>query len=109
MVEDIARTGYGVIMTMGKGGVGKTTIAAAIAVALAGRGHAVVLSTTDPAAHVSAAVEEGIKGLRVTRIDPALEVRQYTEEVLLKAGNKLDAAGRAMLEEDLRSPVPRKS
>ena len=104
MVEDIARNGHGVIMAMGKGGVGKTSIAAAIAVALAERGHKVVLSTTDPAAHVSAAVENGVEGLRVTRIDPALEVRQYTEEVLRKAGDKLDAAGRAMLEEDLRSP-----
>jgi len=104
MVEDIARSGHGVIMAMGKGGVGKTTVAAAIAVALAERGHQVVLSTTDPAAHVSAAVEQGITGLRVTRIDPALEVRQYTEEVLRKAGDKLDDAGRAMLEEDLRSP-----
>ena len=104
MVEDIATSGRGVIMTMGKGGVGKTTIAAAIAVALAERGHPVLLSTTDPAAHVDAAVEEGVTGLRVTRIDPALEVRQYTEEVLQKAGDTLDASGRAMLEEDLRSP-----
>lgn len=104
MVEDIAASGRGVIMTMGKGGVGKTTIAAAIAVALAQRGHKVVLSTTDPAAHVNAAVEEGVTGLRVTRIDPALEVLRYTEEVLKKAGNTLDAAGLAMLEEDLRSP-----
>ena len=104
MVDDLARSGHGVIMTMGKGGVGKTTIAAAIAVALAERGHQVVLSTTDPAAHVSAAVDEGITGLRVTRIDPALEVREYSEEVLRKAGARLDAAGRAMLEEDLRSP-----
>ncbi len=104
MVEDIAASRRGVIMTMGKGGVGKTTIAAAIAVALAERGHPVLLSTTDPAAHLDAAVEEGITGLRVTRIDPALEVRQYTDEVLQKAGDTLDAAGRAMLEEDLRSP-----
>jgi arsenite-transporting ATPase len=104
LVDEFSRSGKGVIMTMGKGGVGKTTIAAAIAVALAERGHPVVLSTTDPAAHVSAAVAESVPGLRVTRIDPALEVRQYTEEVLNKAGEKLDTAGRAMLEEDLRSP-----
>ncbi|MCF8149729.1 MAG: arsenical pump-driving ATPase [Burkholderiaceae bacterium] len=104
MVEEIAASRRGVIMTMGKGGVGKTTIAAAIAVALAKRGHPVLLSTTDPAAHVDAAVEEAVTGLRVTRIDPALEVLQYTDEVLKKAGDTLDAAGRAMLEEDLRSP-----
>ncbi|MDR0776739.1 MAG: arsenical pump-driving ATPase [Azonexus sp.] len=104
LLDDIAKSRRGVVMTMGKGGVGKTTIAAAIAVALAELGHEVILSTTDPAAHVGATIEDGIPNLRVTRIDPALEVRQYTEEVLRKAGDQLDATGRAMLEEDLRSP-----
>ena len=104
LVDDIAKSGYGVVMTMGKGGVGKTTIAAAIALALAERGNKVILSTTDPAAHVAAAVVESATDLTVARIDPAAEVRQYTEEVLAKAGGRLDVAGRAMLEEDLRSP-----
>jgi len=104
MVDEIAASGRGVIMTMGKGGVGKTTVAAAIAVALAQRGHKVLLSTTDPAAHVGSTVDQSVPGLRVARIDPELEVQQYTEEVLKKAGDKLDAGGRAMLEEDLRSP-----
>lgn len=104
LVEDIASTGHGVIMTMGKGGVGKTTVAAAIAVSLARKGHKVILSTTDPASHVANTIEGNIPGLTVTRIDPALEVAQYTEEVLEKAGKQLDAGGRAMLEEDLRSP-----
>lgn len=104
LVENIASAGHGVIMTMGKGGVGKTTVAAAIAVALAKKGHKVLLSTTDPAAHTAAAIDGVVPGLTVTRIDPALEVQQYTEEVLAKAGQHLDAGGRAMLEEDLRSP-----
>lgn len=104
LVEDIAATGHGVIMTMGKGGVGKTTVAAAIAVALAKKGHKVVLSTTDPAAHTAAAIDGVVPGLSVTSIDPAQEVKQYTEEVLAKAGQHLDAGARAMLEEDLRSP-----
>ena len=91
-------------MTMGKGGVGKTTIAAAIAVSLARRGHRVTLSTTDPAAHVMHAVEGEVAGLTVTRIDPEQEVAVYRDEVLAKAGAGLDAAGRALLEEDLRSP-----
>lgn len=104
LVEDIAESGHGVIMTMGKGGVGKTTVAAAIAVALARKGHQVVLSTTDPAAHTAAAIDGVVPGLTLTRIDPTLEVKQYTDEVLTKASNHLDAAGRAMLEEDLRSP-----
>jgi arsenite-transporting ATPase len=104
LVDDIASSGHGVVMTMGKGGVGKTTVAAAIAVALAKKGHKVVLSTTDPAAHTAAAIDGIVPGLTVTRIDPAQEVKQYTEEVLAKAGQHLDAGGRAMLEEDLRSP-----
>ncbi|MBX9635310.1 MAG: arsenical pump-driving ATPase, partial [Magnetospirillum sp.] len=104
LVADIAQTGHGVIMTMGKGGTGKTWAAAAIAVALAGQGHRVTLSTTDPAAHVMYAVEGEVPGLTVTRIDPEQEVADYRDEVLGKAGANLDAAGRAMLEEDLRSP-----
>lgn len=104
LVERMAGTGHGVIMTMGKGGVGKTTVAAAVAVALAKRGHQVVLSTTDPAAHIAATIDGVVPGLTVSRIDPAAEVRQYTEEVLGKASQQLDGAARAMLEEDLRSP-----
>lgn len=104
LVDEFARNGHGVIMTMGKGGVGKTTVAAAIAVALARQGRKVVLSTTDPASHVANTIDGNIPGLTVTRIDPAREVAQYTREVLEKAGTQLDASGRAMLEEDLRSP-----
>lgn len=88
----------------GKGGVGKTTLAAAIAVALVRRGHPVHLTTTDPAAHVTTAVREPMPGLRVSRIDPRAETRAYTEEVLATAGRALDAQGRALLEEELRSP-----
>ena len=104
LVDELVPLGHGVVMTMGKGGVGKTTIAAAVAVALARRGHAVTLSTTDPAAHVANAIEGQIPGLTVTRIDPAREVAEYAAEVLAKAGDHLDAGGRALLEEDLRSP-----
>ncbi|WNV06561.1 arsenical pump-driving ATPase [Candidatus Methylospira mobilis] len=104
LVNDLEKAGHGVIMTMGKGGVGKTTIAAAIATELAQRGHSVVLSTTDPAAHVAAAIENPVKGLSVSRIDPEAEVEKYRQEVLEKTANNLDANARAMLEEDLRSP-----
>ena len=104
LVDEIAKAGRGVIMAMGKGGVGKTTVAAAIALALAKRGFPVQLSTTDPAAHVDAAVGESIALLTVSRIDPAAEIASYTAEVLAKAGSNLDPNGRAMLEEDLRSP-----
>ncbi|MGO8684331.1 MAG: arsenical pump-driving ATPase [Thermoleophilia bacterium] len=102
--EEIAARGKGVVMTMGKGGVGKTTVAARIATQLARQGHAVTLTTTDPAAHVEAAARERLPNLTVTRIDPELETRRYTEDVLATAGDGLDAQGRALLEEDLRSP-----
>lgn len=104
LVEQIAARGKGVVMTMGKGGVGKTTLAARIATELARAGRRVTLTTTDPAAHVDAAARERPATLHVTRIDPAAETRRYTEEVLATAGQGLDAQGRALLEEDLRSP-----
>lgn len=106
LVSEIAARGKGVVMTMGKGGVGKTTIAARIAGSLSRMGHNVTLTTTDPAAHVEQAAREWGTGsrMRVTRIDPALETRRYAEEVLAMAGKTLDVRGRALLEEDLRSP-----
>ncbi len=103
LVDDFAQAGRGVIMTMGKGGVGKTTVAAAIATELARRGFKVHLSTTDPAAHVAAAAGH-IEGLHVSRIDPQAETRAYVEQVMSTTGKSLDASGRALLEEDLRSP-----
>jgi arsenite-transporting ATPase len=109
LIESIAAQGHGVVMTMGKGGVGKTSVAARIATELAARGHPVILTTTDPAAHVEYASrgrdgKKRPKTLTVTRIDPALETRRYTEEVLATAGKDLDVQGRALLAEDLRSP-----
>ena len=104
LLIEIAASGKGVIMTMGKGGVGKTTVAASIAVELASMGHRVHLTTTDPAAHVSMALTGKVPRLQVTRIDPAIETRAYTEEVMAESGRDLDEKGKALLEEDLRSP-----
>ena len=101
-LPELEEGGRGVIMSMGKGGVGKTTVA--VALALVRRGHRVHLTTTDPAAHVEAAVGSAFEGLRVSRIDPEAEVVAYTNEVMQTAGAGLDAAGRALLAEDLRSP-----
>jgi arsenite/tail-anchored protein-transporting ATPase len=103
LVDGLAQANRGVIMTMGKGGVGKTTIAAAIATELARRGFKVHLSTTDPAAHIAAAAGQ-VTGMKVSRIDPHAETRTYVEQVMATAGKNLDANGRALLEEDLRSP-----
>ncbi|TWT56068.1 arsenical pump-driving ATPase [Allorhodopirellula solitaria] len=105
LIDDLAAVGHGVILAMGKGGVGKTTVAAAVAVALAERGFDVHLSTTDPAAHVSALIAaDELAGLTVGRIDPVQETADYTDEVMQTAGKDLDEEGKALLEEDLRSP-----
>ena len=103
LVDKLVQAGPGVVMTMGKGGVGKTTIAAAIATEFARRGLPVHLSTTDPAAHVAATAGASI-GLEVSRIDPQAETKAYFNQVMATAGQNLDASARAMLEEDLRSP-----
>ena len=104
LLDSLAEQGKGVVMTLGKGGVGKTTLAAHLATILAGRGFRVTLTTTDPAAHMEQAIGERPSTLRVTRIDPEQVVQQYRKEILATAGQGLDAQGRAMLEEDLRSP-----
>ena len=104
LVDEIAADGHGLVMLMGKGGVGKTTIAAAIAVELAQRGLAVHLSTSDPAAHLTETLNGALNNLSVSRIDPQTETEQYRQQVLASKGASLDAQGRALLEEDLRSP-----
>ena len=104
LVDGIAADGHGLVMLMGKGGVGKTTIAAAVAVELARRGHEVHLTTSDPAAHLTETLAGELDRLTVSRIDPHAETERYRAHVLETKGKSLDAAGRAMLEEDLRSP-----
>jgi arsenite/tail-anchored protein-transporting ATPase len=103
-VDELAQARRGLIMVMGKGGVGKTTIAAAVAVGLAKRGHAVHLSTTDPAAHVAFVVDGAMPGLTVDRIDPAVETQRYVEKIMATRGSELDEQGKALLREDLASP-----
>jgi arsenite-transporting ATPase len=104
LVDELASTRRGLVMLMGKGGVGKTTLAAAIALELASRGLPVHLTTTDPAAHVAEAVGGGLPGLRVTRIDPGVETEAYRTRVIERSRGKMDAEALALLEEDLRSP-----
>jgi arsenite-transporting ATPase len=104
LVDEIAADGHGLVMLMGKGGVGKTTLAAAVAVQLAHRGLSVHLTTSDPAAHLLETLHGTLEHLTVSRIDPHEVTERYRAQVLTTKGAKLDAAGRALLEEDLRSP-----
>ncbi|EIJ9080769.1 arsenical pump-driving ATPase [Citrobacter freundii] len=104
LVDELSLTGKGLVMTMGKGGVGKTTIAASVAVSLAKRGHKVHLTTSDPAAHLSYTLDASLPNLQVSRIDPKVETERYRRFVLENQGKGLDAEGLAVLEEDLRSP-----
>ncbi|MHC8472441.1 arsenical pump-driving ATPase [Plesiomonas shigelloides] len=104
LVDELAADEHGLIMLMGKGGVGKTTLAAAVAVALAQRGLPVHLTTSDPAAHLSETLAGELPTLEVSRIDPQVETARYRAQVLATKGASLDEQGRALLEEDLRSP-----
>ncbi len=104
LLDELHAKGHGVIMTLGKGGVGKTLVARTIAHELARRGSSVHLTTTDPAGDVRSLGAGAGPSLNVSRIDPAAEVARYRQEVLDAVGSGLDEAGRELLEEDLRSP-----
>lgn len=103
-LDGLAAPGRGVIMTMGKGGVGKTTMAAMIAGELARRGHDVVLSTTDPAAHVKEVAGTGADHLAIEHIDPEAETERYVNAVLAANRETLSTRDLELLEEELRSP-----
>ena len=104
LIEELAASDHGLVMVMGKGGVGKTTIAATIAVALADRGRPVLLTTTDPAAHLTETLGVDVPGLSVSRIDPMVEARRYREKAYADKAPPLDAEQRALLYEELQSP-----
>lgn len=103
VIEDLYRSNKKVIFTMGKGGVGKTTIAAAIALGLAAKGKKVHLTTTDPAAHLQLVISTSTN-ITTSRIDEQTELKKYQEEILAKARETMSAEDVAYVEEDLRSP-----
>jgi len=104
LINDLEESGIRVIFTMGKGGVGKSTVASAIAVGLAERGHRVHLSTTDPAAHLEYVFGENSDRITLSRVDPKIELERYQAAVIQQNSESLDEEGLAFLEEDLRSP-----
>ncbi|WP_312521254.1 arsenical pump-driving ATPase [Anaerospora sp.] len=103
VIEDLYRSNKKVIFTMGKGGVGKTTMAAAIALGLAAKGKNVHLTTTDPAAHLQFVISKSTN-ITTSRIDEQTELKKYQEEILAKARETMSAEDVAYVEEDLRSP-----
>ncbi|WP_349668804.1 arsenical pump-driving ATPase [Lacrimispora sp.] len=103
VIDDLYQSGKKVIFTMGKGGVGKTTIAASVALGLAARGKNVHLTTTDPAAHLKFVMSETDK-ITMSHIDEKEELKKYQQEVLNKARETMSEEDLAYIEEDLRSP-----
>lgn len=104
LIDELGHADHGLVMVMGKGGVGKTTVAAAVAVALAKRGLPVHLTTTDPAQHIHETLRSELSGLRVSYIDPKKEVERYRNRMLESARPTLSADKLALFEEELKSP-----
>ncbi|MDF3238605.1 arsenical pump-driving ATPase [Pseudomonas veronii] len=104
LIAELAYDQRGLIMVMGKGGVGKTTIAAAIALGLVQHGKSVHLSTTDPAAHLAVTLNADVQGLSVGRIDPKVETQKYVDKIVASRAPSLTEDETALLIEDLQSP-----
>ncbi|MDX4064091.1 arsenical pump-driving ATPase [Aliarcobacter skirrowii] len=103
LIDNFEKDKNGLIMTMGKGGVGKTTIASDIALSLAKRGHKVILSTTDPASHLEY-VSKTNENLTIEKIDPKIETQKHVNEVIVQNEGKISPEDMALLKEELTTP-----
>ena len=103
LIDDFEKDKNGLIMTMGKGGVGKTTIASDIAFELVKRGHKVILSTTDPASHLEY-ISKSNENLTIEKIDPKVETQKHIDEVIALNEGKISAQDMELLKEELTTP-----
>lgn len=105
-LDDLIRAlhdeGKRVVFTMGKGGVGKTTIATRIALGLKALGDDVLLTTTDPANHLNTQMADHY-GIETAVIDEKKVLEAYKDEVRAKA-REAGVTDFSYIEEDLRSP-----
>lgn len=102
------------IFFAGKGGVGKTSIAAATALWVAEQGYKTLLLTTDPAAHLGQifgakvtdkpAKMRGEQHLWITHVDAEKATQDYKEKILAEARGKYDKERLLAIEEELNSP-----
>ncbi|MGM0518580.1 MAG: arsenical pump-driving ATPase [Campylobacterota bacterium] len=103
LIDDFQKDSNGLIMTMGKGGVGKTTIASNIALDLAQKGNNVILSTTDPASHLEY-IAKTDENLTIEKIDPKIETQNHINEVIAQNEGKISDEDMALLKEELSTP-----
>lgn len=103
IVSDLVKNNRKVIFTMGKGGVGKTTIASSVALKLSKLGKKVHLATTDPADHIKFMIDSS-SGISMSHIDEKEELKKYQDEILENARKTMSEDDVAYIEEDLRSP-----
>ena len=104
LIKDFEDDKNGLIMTMGKGGVGKTTVASSIALTLAKKGHKVILSTTDPAAHLEYVLNKSSENLSIEKIDPKIETQKHIDEVVAQNEGKISQEDMELLKEELSTP-----